>query len=246
MLKNLSSKKNEVWFNESCYSMKKIVKRNLQACRSYSFTPECLKLYLDSKKRYAEIVKNSKLQYKNEICNNVMAAKNSKQFWNAINIYRKVVISNQNYINALQWFKYFNDFYDSNLTIVGTQVSLIVNEFLDWASRNSFTWAVGLSEIQNCLLWCKNGKAAGENKIGYEFLKNLPDNWVLILNILFNRIIETETVPEAWLQILVKMLYKKKGHKKDLNNYRPIALVNYITKIFTNILCTRLYTWCEN
>lgn len=37
----------------------------------------------------------------------------------------------------------------------------------------------------------------------------------------------------------------KKGNKEDLLNYRGIALVNNLTKIFTHILKNQLESWAE-
>ena len=100
-------------------------------------------------------------------------------------------------------------------------------------------------EVRNSLKNLKNNKAPGENGISNEFLKNLPDYWVLILNILFNKIIEYEYVPDSWSKIIVTMLYKNKGCKLDPENYRPIALMNSLTKVFTGIVNVRLNEWCE-
>lgn len=92
---------------------------------------------------------------------------------------------------------------------------------------------------------CRDGKAPGSDGVTNEFWKNLPDNWIHYLSILFNKVLDREEVPNTWSNILAKMIYKK-GEKSDPANYRPIALVNYITKIFTQILATRLNKWIED
>ena len=102
-----------------------------------------------------------------------------------------------------------------------------------------------LDEIYNSFSKCKNHKAPGENGIAYEFLKNLPCNWVLYLNSMFNQILIKEKTPKVWSNIIVKMMYKKKGKKDDLSSYRPIALANCTAKLFTTALNTRIVRWCE-
>lgn len=88
----------------------------------------------------------------------------------------------------------------------------------------------------------KVGKAPGDDQISNEFFKNLPDNWILYLTSLFNKIFSEECFPESWADVLMCMLYKK-GDKSDPGNYREIALINCIVKIFTSILKVRLDTW---
>lgn len=40
-------------------------------------------------------------------------------------------------------------------------------------------------------------------------------------------------------------LYKK-GPASDTRNYRGIALINHITKLYTGIISNRLHTWIES
>ena len=96
-----------------------------------------------------------------------------------------------------------------------------------------------------CINNSKNNKAPGENMITNIFIKNLPSNWILYVNNLFNKILEKETTPDQWSNSIVKMLYKKKGEKTDPANYRPIALLNAIVKIFTSVLSCRITEWCN-
>lgn len=53
-----------------------------------------------------------------------------------------------------------------------------------------------------------------------------------------------ETTPKAWSGAILTLLHKK-GDKLDPANYRGIALMNHIGKIFTNILRARLEEWAE-
>lgn len=53
---------------------------------------------------------------------------------------------------------------------------------------------------------------------------------------------EEKRVPEGWGQLQMYVLFKK-GDSQDPYNYRPISLVNVITKIFTQILSDRIYQW---
>lgn len=64
------------------------------------------------------------------------------------------------------------------------------------------------------------------------------------LTLLYNKIWDSGRVPDSWSKIILRMLYKK-GDIKDPSNYRQIALVNCITKVFTQILTKRLNDWVD-
>ena len=81
--------------------------------------------------------------------------------------------------------------------------------------------------------------------MGNDFLKGLPSNWLLYINIMFNIILSSERMPLKWSEIIVRMLYKRKGSTDDKANYRPILLVNCLAKLFIGISGTRITKWCN-
>lgn len=104
--------------------------------------------------------------------------------------------------------------------------------------------AITLDEITKCLSNCKNGKAPVTDGVDYSFFKNLPQNWLMYINHLFNKILTQEKVPNEWGNLSTFMLFKK-GDSTDPDNYRPITLVNCLAKIFTQILSELLISWAE-
>lgn len=104
---------------------------------------------------------------------------------------------------------------------------------------------ISLDEIVFSLKKCKDAKAAGCDNINYSFFKRLPENWLLFLEFLFNKILEGEKIPKEWGKLSIIMLYKS-GIHLDVHNYRPITLINCIAKIFSQILSNRLTTWVED
>lgn len=100
-------------------------------------------------------------------------------------------------------------------------------------------------EVDEVILHIKNskiGKAPGDDQITNEFYKHLPGNWILYVTAFFNKILENEIVPSSWGNVLMCMIYKK-GDKKDPGNYRGIALINTLAKLFTSIMKSRLVAW---
>jgi hypothetical protein len=61
-----------------------------------------------------------------------------------------------------------------------------------------------------------------------------------------NKIYETGKFPVAWKTSLLHLIYKGKGDREDLANYRGIALLSILSKIYTGVLAKRLNDWIEN
>ncbi|KAL1132850.1 hypothetical protein AAG570_010802 [Ranatra chinensis] len=57
--------------------------------------------------------------------------------------------------------------------------------------------------------------------------------------LLYNRILNTESLPKHWLKLDILLLYKK-GDLYDINNYQPICLIPTLYKIFFQLLRKRL------
>lgn len=92
-------------------------------------------------------------------------------------------------------------------------------------------------EVSDGVKNLKNGKAAGEDMILNEFLKNCKEDALLALTKLFNECLRFEVYP--WNTTLITPLHKK-GCPHDPDNYRAIAVGSNIGKLFSTILLNRL------
>ena len=100
---------------------------------------------------------------------------------------------------------------------------------------------ISKDEIRRYVRKLKNGKASGADGIPYEMFKNGGEAVIDRICDLFKQIWVDEEVPKEWCESKVTLLHKG-GHKnkKELKNYRPIALANNISKIFCGIVNDRL------
>lgn len=62
--------------------------------------------------------------------------------------------------------------------------------------------------------------------------------------ILFNKILDTGILPDEWLVGTIVPIYKNKGDKDDVNNYRGITLFSCMSKLFTSLINERLSVYC--
>ena len=117
---------------------------------------------------------------------------------------------------------------------------------LERRDANELNERIDRDEVVRCVKRQKNDKAAGLDDIPYEFYKNGGEVMIDRMTELFNRVWEEERVPRKWNECRVTLLHKG-GHKSknELKNYRPIALLNTIGKVFCAVLNERLCKWIE-
>jgi hypothetical protein len=97
-------------------------------------------------------------------------------------------------------------------------------------------------EIKLCVQTLKNGKAPGPDKILNEHLKLLVQcGFTSLITNLFNKCLQMSTVPKSWRLSTLKVLYKGKGEKGDVNNYRGIALSNTLYKLLDKTIIRRIF-----
>jgi len=66
-----------------------------------------------------------------------------------------------------------------------------------------------------------------------------------LYSLLFNFILATNRYPRSWKIVSVIPLHKS-GPTYDISNYRPIAILLSVSKVFENIIHSHLYTYLES
>ena len=87
-------------------------------------------------------------------------------------------------------------------------------------------------------------KSPGIDGIGNECIKKAGHITIPLLCELFNKVLETGIFPESWCTAIIVPIHKS-GSVNNPNNYRGIALLSCISKIFTKIINKRLITWAN-
>ena len=94
-------------------------------------------------------------------------------------------------------------------------------------------------EIQKDIRKLNNGKSVGSDEISDGAIK-INKDWVApILKQMFNRFAHNNAIPKEWAKGIMTLLHKK-DETDQLDNYRPIALINVIYKIWAFVMSTRL------
>ena len=83
--------------------------------------------------------------------------------------------------------------------------------------------------------------APGADRVEYAHLKRI-DPSAKILAPIFNTCLRAQNVPDIWKRAVTVLIYKK-GDPGDVSNFRPIALMSCIYKLFMGIIAKRLTRW---
>ena len=82
-------------------------------------------------------------------------------------------------------------------------------------------------------------KASGQNGISARLLKETAEEVTPSLTLHYNQSLETGEFPGAWKLANIVPIYKK-GNKDHVENYRPISLLNIISKVLERCVLVRL------
>ncbi|KAK3520700.1 hypothetical protein QTP70_030576 [Hemibagrus guttatus] len=95
-------------------------------------------------------------------------------------------------------------------------------------------------EVRKALKRMKSGKAVGPDDIPVEVWKCLGEAVVEFLTSLFNRVLESERMPEEWRRSVLVPIFKNKGDLQSCSNYRGIKLMSHTMKVWERVVEARL------
>ncbi|KAG7496752.1 hypothetical protein JOB18_024398 [Solea senegalensis] len=98
------------------------------------------------------------------------------------------------------------------------------------------------SEIEATISGLHKNKSPGIDGLTTDFFQAFKDKLSPILQSVFQEIDSRGYAPETLTSGLITIVYKNKGDKTNLQNYRPISLLNTDYKILTKALANKLKT----
>ena len=87
----------------------------------------------------------------------------------------------------------------------------------------------------------KTCKSPGVDNISNDILRNVEGSIAVPLTILYNKSIDTVTIPSDWGRANATPIFKK-GNKHAVENYRPISLTSVPCKVMESIVKERIVT----
>ena len=169
--------------------------------------------------------------------NHILSFKNERQLWSAINwkgtVTKDAISSDKP--SDLDFCNYFD-------TLLNPEVQPLIN----YTPTNLYYIpvlddAISPIEVEASIKKLNSNKAAGIDGIPPGLLKILPDDWILLLTFILNKVFDGN-YPLRWTQMKFFTIFKK-GQRNDPQNYRGISIISALPKIYDKVLSERLSLW---
>ena len=103
----------------------------------------------------------------------------------------------------------------------------------------------GVYEVRSTIRKLKPKASTGIDGISTTVLKSLPNNFIEAITNLFNQSMEQGFFPSKFKTAKVVPIYKRKGSRKNPENYRPISLLCSISKVLEKLIYKRVSKYLE-
>ena len=153
------------------------------------------------------------------------------------NTFRSIPNNNTNWSNLNRISNWINNNKLKTSPYQDVKVSRLIE-------NNLLTSPITIEAIKHCIKNMKK-KAPGESNIGYQIIKQLPDNIIECMSKIFNASLASGYFPKQFKSAILKLLPKDGKDATLPHNYRPIALLDNIGKIFEKLVNTRLRQFLE-
>uniref|UniRef100_A0A803SZS4 Reverse transcriptase domain-containing protein n=1 Tax=Anolis carolinensis TaxID=28377 RepID=A0A803SZS4_ANOCA len=113
------------------------------------------------------------------------------------------------------------------------------------AQRLNLNKEITNEEILKAINSFESNKAPGPDGFTIAFYKIGQEEVIRFLCKLMNQALQEKIIPETWKEAIIIMIPKENSDGLDVQNYRPISLLNTDYKIFTKILANRMKEFLE-
>ena len=95
---------------------------------------------------------------------------------------------------------------------------------------------VSVNELKEAIAPIDRGKSEDIFGLSIESIYYAGEDLIIFLHELIQKIFDTKQIPDILKSSLLTPIYKNKGDKNDLKNYRGIAVLSVLVKIIEFIL----------
>ena len=136
---------------------------------------------------------------------------------------------------------YFTEVFSTRQCDTDTLLNHLQQSVPPSEDNNSHLLAEMSEEEVMAKLCTASNTAPGPDRVEYHHLKRIDPN-AKLLPLIFNRCLCECDMPKAWKDALNILIYKK-GSSDDASNFRPIALMSCIYKLFMGVIGKCISSW---
>ena len=236
-------KSDKPWFDDDVKSVQNeyhTARKNFRKTNSQSNYDE-----LKAKsKNYKKMLSHKMKDYYNDVAKRLRNLRHScpKDYWCLLNKFsaeKKDVINKVSLDVFYQHFCNLNnddlsDVFDSFDVNNVSDVNVVLNK------------SITVEEIVKAIKLLKNSKACSPiDNVLNEYIKYSSDTMSPLYCKLFNLVLDSGIVPDAWCTGVILPIYKNKGEENNPDNYRGITILSCLGKLFTSVLNNRISLFME-
>lgn len=224
------------WFDAACLRARNNAFKWLNLWRKKS-SIIARDIYLRANKQYKVLCALKRKTYYQELSLKLKNVKCTKDWWDLVNVLRTKKFLKGSDIKSNEFKYHFQSLLNPTLnasTINEELGTYNINSQLDGEITDLEIWAV--------LGKAKENKAAGCDRVPYEFFINAPPCVIDLLGKLFNKMLNEGRVEASFKKTLIFPIHKK-GNVNLVQNYRGISFMDAIAKIFAGVLLKRMQKW---
>ncbi len=177
--------------------------------------------------------------------------KNNSKKYNIIELKHPKTLKCSNNINEM--LKFSTEYY-SDLFKLKSSCDNCFNKFfgqpmekaLSQVNSSYISEKFTIYEIKKTIKFSKSHSSPGPDGLSNEFYKDFSDLVVNPLNLFFNNLLDGKVGFPPQLKSGRVILLHKKGDRSDLNNYRPITLLNNDYKILSAVINKRILSFLNS
>lgn len=227
------------WFNGRCNKSKKDFRRAHSKFKKTNRDDDRVK-YVEERARYARVIYEEKMEYYIHFAKELNDCKSSKEFWSKVNYLKGEHVASEIGASLETLRNHFLKELGTKSHSEGDEPASVEKQ----QSNGELEIKISEEEVEKAINQMKCGKAAGPDRLTAEVYRCLPKSGIKELTNIFNKILREEKAPRAFKEAILFPIFKK-GQRDCPSNYRGIALLNVVGKIFTKILQERLGIFAE-
>lgn len=222
------------WFDVNCKRAKGFVCRALHAYKARP-SPATREIFVEARNKYKQEQSLARYNFVNTLAHDIETDKSQDRLWEAVG---RLTRGGSSAIlpPMAVWDKHFSNLYASSTMKPSRSQNLapLFDEDLDGE--------ILMEEIEWAVQKLKAGGAPGPDAFPPGIWKEGGTSMLKILVEVFNQLLQVSVFPCDWYEGWILPIFKK-GDRKCPGNYRPIALLNSLPKLFSSILARRLSGW---
>ena len=244
----------QIWYTKDLHKLK-IKKERLYRKFMCSKSTSDQSLSNQAKNKYFYELKKTRNKFYKDLFEK--HRNNMKATWRAINKLlgknktsgcKSLIINNETITDPTIIADSFNTYFTTVATDIRNKLPHPTKNFTEFLPSNSPQFSLFFTptdpyETKSIINKLKSKMSTGTDNKPTIVLKHLPDNFICALSHVFNRSMAEGVFPKKFKHAKVIPIYKRNGRRSNTENYRPVSLLNNLSKVLEKLIYKRLISF---